>query len=148
MSELTMRGHFRYLSFKTFPTTPRTPQCQVFCPLLSSSEHSGVPKDSNSSLFSKCWASPPHLAKVGLRHIVFFFFCFYDVQRIKIYTRAKEKNEVRNATLKLWACQCIIRVAWWGRKVHLGLTAQAFGFFVHFSTIHQNKARFDPKTFK
>jgi len=67
MSELPMRGHFRYLRFKTFSTTPRTPQCEVFCSLLSSSKHSGVPEDSKSPNFSKCWASPPHLAKVGLR---------------------------------------------------------------------------------
>ncbi len=51
MSELPMRGHFGYLRFKTFPTTPRTPQCEVFFPLLSSSEHSGVPEDSKSQLF-------------------------------------------------------------------------------------------------
>jgi Na+-translocating ferredoxin:NAD+ oxidoreductase RnfE subunit len=51
MSELPMRGHFQYLRFKTFSMTPRTPQCEVFCPLLSSSEHSGVPKDSKSPLF-------------------------------------------------------------------------------------------------
>ncbi len=46
-----MRGHFRYLRFKTFPMTPRTPQCEVFFPLLSSSEHSGVLEDSKSPLF-------------------------------------------------------------------------------------------------
>jgi hypothetical protein len=79
MSELPMRGHFRYLRFKTFPTTPRTPQCEVFFPLLSSSEHSGVLKDSKSN-FSKCWASPPHLAKVGVRHKWNFHdWCDYQV---------------------------------------------------------------------
>jgi hypothetical protein len=31
--------------------TPRTPQCEVFFPLLSSSEHSGVPEDSQPSTF-------------------------------------------------------------------------------------------------
>jgi hypothetical protein len=62
-----MQGHFLHLRFKTFPMTLRTPWCEVFWALLSSSEHSGVPEDSKSSLFSKCWASPPHLAKVGLR---------------------------------------------------------------------------------
>jgi hypothetical protein len=66
MSEWPMRDHFRYLHFKTFPMTPRTPQCKVFWALLSSSEHSRVPEDSN---FSKCWASPPHLAKMGLRQL-------------------------------------------------------------------------------
>jgi hypothetical protein len=27
--------------------------------------------------FSKCWASPPHLAKLGLRHLAHSFFSFY-----------------------------------------------------------------------
>jgi hypothetical protein len=53
-----MRGHFRYLRFKTFPMTPRTPQCEVFCPLLLSSEHSGVPEDSNSQLFQVLGFTP------------------------------------------------------------------------------------------
>jgi hypothetical protein len=72
-----MRGHFRYLRFKTFPMTPRTPQCKVFCPLLSSSEHSGVPEDSNSRLFQVLGFTPTlgqsrgattHATKVG-RHL-------------------------------------------------------------------------------
>jgi len=48
MSKWPMRGHFRYLRFKTFPMTPRTPQCEVFLALLSNSKHSGVPEDSKS----------------------------------------------------------------------------------------------------
>jgi hypothetical protein len=43
-----MRGHFRYLRFKTFPMTPRTPQCNVFWALLLNSKHSGVLEDSKS----------------------------------------------------------------------------------------------------
>jgi hypothetical protein len=43
-----MRGHFRYLRFKTFPMTPRTPQCEVFWALLLNPKHSGVPEDSKS----------------------------------------------------------------------------------------------------
>jgi hypothetical protein len=58
MSELPMRGHFRYLRFKTFSTTPRTLQCKVFFPLLSSSEHLGVPEDSNSQLFQVLGFTP------------------------------------------------------------------------------------------
>jgi len=65
MSELPMRGHFRYLSFKTFPTTPRTPQCKVFCPLLSSSEHLGVPEDSKSSFFPSVGLHPHTWPKWG-----------------------------------------------------------------------------------
>jgi hypothetical protein len=48
MSKWPMRGHFRYLRFKTFSMTPTTSQCEVFWALLSSSEHSGVPEDSKS----------------------------------------------------------------------------------------------------
>jgi hypothetical protein len=48
MSKWPMRGHFRYLRFKTFPMTPRTPQCKVFWAFLSNSKHSGVPEDSKS----------------------------------------------------------------------------------------------------
>ncbi len=51
MSNWPMRGHFRYLHFKNFPMTSRTPQCEVFWALLSSSEHSGVSKDSKSQRF-------------------------------------------------------------------------------------------------
>ncbi len=58
MSELPIRGHFRYLRFKTFSTTSRTPQCEVFCPLLSSSAHSGVPEDSNYQLFQVLGFTP------------------------------------------------------------------------------------------
>jgi len=60
-----MRGHFRYLRFKTFPVTPRTPQCEVFWALLSSSEHSGVPEDSNSSLFPSVGLHPHTWPKWG-----------------------------------------------------------------------------------
>ncbi len=48
MSKWPRRGHFRYLRFKTFSMKPRTPQCEVFWALLSSSKHSGVPEDSKS----------------------------------------------------------------------------------------------------
>jgi hypothetical protein len=58
MSKCPMRGHFRYLRFKTFPMTPRTPQWEVFWVLLSSSEHLGVPEDSNSRLFQVLGFTP------------------------------------------------------------------------------------------
>ncbi len=48
MSKWPMRGHFRYLRFKTFPMTPKTPQCKVFWALLLNSKHSGVSEDSKS----------------------------------------------------------------------------------------------------
>ncbi len=50
--------------------TPRTPQCKVFWALLSSFEHSGVPEDSKSPTLEVLGFTPPHLAKVGLRHLI------------------------------------------------------------------------------
>ncbi len=60
-----MRGHFRYLRFKNFPMTPRTPQCEVFCPLLSSSEHSGVLEDSQPPTFPSVGLHPHTWPKWG-----------------------------------------------------------------------------------
>ncbi len=65
MFELPMRGHFRYLRFKTFPMTPRTLQCEVFCPLLSSSKHSGVPEDSQPPTFPSVELHPHTWPKWG-----------------------------------------------------------------------------------
>jgi len=65
MSELPMRGHFRYLRFKIFPTKPRTPQCEVFFLLLSSSEHSGVPEDSQPLTFPSVGLHPHTWPKWG-----------------------------------------------------------------------------------
>jgi hypothetical protein len=58
MSKSTMRGHFRYLRFKTFPMTPRTPQCEVFRSSKSSSEFSGVSEDSNPNFFQVLGFTP------------------------------------------------------------------------------------------
>ncbi len=60
-----MRGHFRYLRFKAFPMTPRTPRCEVFWALLSNSKHSGVLEDSNSSLFPSVGLHPHTWPKKG-----------------------------------------------------------------------------------
>jgi hypothetical protein len=65
MSKWPMRGHFRYLRFKTFRMTLRTPQGKVFCPLLSSSEHSGVPEDFKSSTFPSVGLHPHTWPKWG-----------------------------------------------------------------------------------
>ncbi len=65
MSELPMRGHFRYLRFKTFPMTPRTPQCEVFWALLLSSKHSGVPEDSKPPTFPSVGLHPHTWPKWG-----------------------------------------------------------------------------------
>jgi len=71
MSEFPIRGHFRYLRFKTFPMTPRTPQCEVFCPLLSSSEHSGVPEDSQPPTFPSLGFTPT-LGQSGVATLNYF----------------------------------------------------------------------------
>jgi hypothetical protein len=67
MSKWLMRGHFGHLHFKTFPMISRTPQCEVFWPLQSSSEFLGVLEDSKSPTLG-VWVSSLHLGKVGLRH--------------------------------------------------------------------------------
>jgi hypothetical protein len=65
MSKCPMRGHFRHLRFKTFPMRLLTPQCEVFFPLLSSSEHSGVPTDSKSPTFPSVGLHPHTWPKWG-----------------------------------------------------------------------------------
>jgi len=65
MSEWLMRGHFRYLRFKTFPMTPKTPQCKVFWALLLSSEHSGVPEGSKPLTFPSVGLHPHTWPKWG-----------------------------------------------------------------------------------
>ncbi len=68
MSKWPMRGHFRYVRFKTFLVTPKTLQCEVFWALPLSSKHSGIPEGSKPPLF-QVLGFTPYLAKVGLRHI-------------------------------------------------------------------------------
>jgi hypothetical protein len=50
--------------------TPRTPQGEVFCPLLSNSEHSGVPEDSDSRLFQVLGFTPTLGQSRGATQIV------------------------------------------------------------------------------
>jgi len=65
MFKWPMRGHFRYVRFKTFPTTPRTPQWKVFWAFLSSSKHSGVPEDSKPPTFPSVGLHPHTWPKWG-----------------------------------------------------------------------------------
>jgi hypothetical protein len=86
MSEWPMRGQFRHLHFKTFPMTPRTPQCEVFWPFNSSSEFSWVPEDSKFPLLG-VWASPSHLAQSGVATICVqnlwkIYFSSYNVCKV------------------------------------------------------------------
>jgi hypothetical protein len=66
MSKCPMRGHFRYLRLKTFPMTSRTPNARCFAPCCRALNIRESRRTPNPN-FSKCWASPPHLARVGLR---------------------------------------------------------------------------------
>ncbi len=97
MSKWQMRGHFRYLRFKTFPMTLKTPQCKVFWALLSSSKHSGVPEDSKSSLFFQVLGFTPHLAKVGLRQ--------QDMRNIakKLTKKTYKKHDNDAKSVHMWA---------------------------------------------
>jgi hypothetical protein len=70
MSKSPMRGHLRHLRFETFPMTPRIPQWEVFCPLLSSSKHSGVPEDSQPPTFPSVELHPHTWPKWGCDTLV------------------------------------------------------------------------------
>jgi len=72
MSKWPMRGHFGHLHFKTFSMTPRTPQCKVFWPLLSNSEHSGVLEDSKSPTMG-VEVSSSHFTQSGVATGTFFW---------------------------------------------------------------------------
>ncbi len=81
MSKSRMRGHFRYLRFKTFSMTPRTPQCEVFWSSKSSSEFSGVLEDSNPNFFQvlgfTLTLGQSRVATSKMVYIIFWFsFCY------------------------------------------------------------------------
>jgi hypothetical protein len=80
-------GIFDIYVSRPFPMTPRTSQCEVFCPLLSSSEHSGVPEDSKPLTFPSVGLHPHTWPKWGCdinlrvvlndeKHLLFYFFPF------------------------------------------------------------------------
>jgi hypothetical protein len=75
MSKWPMRGHFRYLRFKTFPMTLRTLQCKVFWAFLSNSKHSGVSEDSKSPTLGVLGFTPTlgqsGVATFCMSHIVY-----------------------------------------------------------------------------
>jgi hypothetical protein len=101
MSEWPMRGHFRYLRFKTFPMTPRTPQCEVFWAFLLSSKHSGVPEDSK----------PPTFPNVGLHpHTWPKWGCDIRINYIYNYKFHRLKCRLKITWLDLCCCVWRIRV--------------------------------------
>jgi hypothetical protein len=95
MSKWPMRGHFRYLRFKTFSMTPKTPQWEVFWALLSSSEHSRVPKGSKPPTFPSVGLHPHTWPKWGCdswcdyiskenRHLIFWNNLTYKLMRLQL----------------------------------------------------------------
>jgi len=75
MSKWHMRGHFGHLNFKTFSLIERTPQCEVFWPLNSSSEFLGIPEDSNFPLLG-VWVSSSHLSQSGVATLPLLIWLF------------------------------------------------------------------------
>jgi hypothetical protein len=121
MSELPMRGHFRYLRFKTFPMKPRTLQCEVFFPLLLSFEHSGVPEDSKSPTFPSVGLHPPHLAKLGLRHTHKDGKAPKGIRHLMEGIHLRGRNTTvdgSNHLVQLWSC-------------HNGLSPKREGSYLH-----------------
>jgi len=60
------------------PMTPRTPQCEVFWPLLSNSKHLGVPEDSKSPTLG-VGVSSSHFTQSRVATNVMLQFCPYNV---------------------------------------------------------------------
>jgi len=65
MSKWLIQGHFQHLHFNNFPMVWRTPQGEVFWPLQSSYEVSGVPEDSQVPI-SRVSVSSSHSSKSGV----------------------------------------------------------------------------------
>jgi hypothetical protein len=95
MSKWPMRGHFRYLSFKTFPMTPRTPQCEEFWALLLNSKHLGVPEDSKSPTLEVLGFTPT-LGQSGVATV-----WNYSVESIDYWT-IFSLNFLKNQNWKLY----------------------------------------------
>ncbi len=88
-----MRGHFLYLRFKTFPMTPKTPQCEVFWALLSNSKHSGVPEDSKSPTLEVLGFTPT-LGQSGVA--TFSFYTLTGVLLVLVLFLANLMRKARN----------------------------------------------------
>jgi hypothetical protein len=85
--------------------TPRTPQCEVFWALLSSSKHSRVPKDSKSPTFPSVGLHPHTWPKWGCdKHHHHSLFYHDQVPPIKtklnlVATRKQEGGGLRGVDL-------------------------------------------------
>ncbi len=115
MSKSRMRGHFRYLRFKTFSMTPRTPQCEVFWSSKSSSEFSGVPEDSNPNFFQVLGFTPT-LGQSGVATDLVYMASFWKENQL-VQTKEKSLKES----------------SWFGKpKCNLGFKVAHFFVFCSF----------------
>jgi hypothetical protein len=96
MSKWPMQGHFRYLRFKTFPMTPRTPQCEVFWALLSNPKHLGVPEDSKSPTLEVLGFTPT----LGQSGVATKQLCTHTWLRIRYQTHSNESKSKSQVMLK------------------------------------------------
>jgi hypothetical protein len=90
-----MRGHFRYLCFKTFSKTPKTFQCEVFCALLSSFERLGVLEDSKTPTLQVLGFTPT-LGQSGVATPVLFVYKKDGTLRMCVDYKALNKATVKN----------------------------------------------------
>jgi hypothetical protein len=90
-----MRGHFRYLCFKTFSKTPKTFQCEVFCALLSSFERLGVLEDSKTPTLQVLGFTPT-LGQSGVATPVLFVNKKDGTLRMCVDYKALNKATVKN----------------------------------------------------
>jgi hypothetical protein len=115
MSKWPMWGHFRYLRFKTFSMTPRTPQCEVFWALLLSSEHSGVPEDSKSPTLEVLGFTPT-LGQSGVATISLLQILSQLEVEVRSYERPKSREskpgQFRDSTLGVMQ-RILYRGRWW-----------------------------------
>jgi hypothetical protein len=129
MSELPMRGHFRYLRFKTFPMTPRTPQCKVFCPLLSSSEHSGVPKDSQPPTFPSVGLHPHTWPKWGCDNHShsrkWDLGVLWDYQKLRAQLQGSKHLALRRSLYRWKGLE--VQMSKWPRMSHLDICSTSYG---------------------
>jgi len=98
-----MRGHFRYLRFKTFSMTPRTFQCEVFWALLLNPKHSGVLEDSKSPTLGMLGFTPT-LGQSGVTTDTFFHLTTYCSPTHMVLSHPKDTFDLTHWTCVLWSC--------------------------------------------
>jgi len=108
--------------------TPRTPQCEVFCPLLSSSKHSGVLEDSQPPTFPSVGLHPHTWPKWGCDSLD------VDVETNICY----EKLEELMVCMKCKMMEVIILMFCFEFHTYLEGTIGGKGTFFSFSNMFKN----------